>query len=110
MPLIAVEVQILKNMQQNLRSTLLRAGFQEYSPKENRDGFQIWHAEQNEGETRILWRTFTEENQEAIQRGSLERCATVLQKHYWVKLDMPSLYTQANQPTLRVLFRLSWLK
>lgn len=110
MPIIAVEVQTLKNMQQNLRAHLKRAGIPEYSWKEQRAGFEVWHAEHREGETSIIWHTFDPDGDQDAQRKGLEFCAVVLQEHYWVKLDMPGMYTDVNRPTLRVLFRLSWLK
>jgi hypothetical protein len=116
MPIIAVQVHTLdtpKRMQDNLRITLHKAGIPEYSWKQQRAGFEVWHAEQNEGETRIIWHTFTKGDaaQAVEQQVGLEQCAAILQEHYWVKLDIPKplRYVQANQPTLRVLLRLSWL-
>lgn len=110
MPIIAVEVQTLKNMQQNLRTHLKRAGIPEYSWKEQRAGFEVWHAEHREGETWIIWHTFDPDDDQDAQRKGVEFCAAVLQEHYWVKLDMPGMYTNVNRPTLRVLYGLSWLK
>ncbi|WP_030568480.1 hypothetical protein [Streptomyces aureocirculatus] len=110
MPIIAVEIQVLERMQQNLRDHLKRAGIPEYSWKEQRAGFEVWHAEHREGETWIIWHTLDDVGYQDAERKGLEFCAVVLQEHYWVKLDMPGMYTNVNRPTLRVLYRLSWLK
>jgi hypothetical protein len=108
--MIVVQVETLKNMRANLRITLKHADIPEYSWKEQRAGFEVWHAEHNEGETSIIWHTFDPDDDKNAQRTGLEGCAAVLQEHYWVKIDMPGLYTAVNRPTLRVLLGLHWLK
>ncbi|KAB7839471.1 hypothetical protein [Streptomyces mobaraensis] len=110
MPIIAVEVRVFERMRQNLRVHLKRACIPEYSWKERRAGFKVWHAEHREGETLIFWHTFDPDDYQDAQREGLESCAFVLQEHYWVKIDMPCMYTNVNRPTLRVLYGLSWLK
>ncbi|MGW1786336.1 hypothetical protein ACWCQQ_45805 [Streptomyces sp. NPDC002143] len=97
-------------MQQNLCTHLKRAGIPEYSCKEQRAGFEVWNAEHREGETWIIWHTFDPDDNQDAQRKGLEFCAVVFQEHYWVKLDMPGMYTNVSRPTLRVLYGLSWLK
>jgi hypothetical protein len=111
MPIIAVKIDAIHNMQGNLRVSLLKAGLPEYSYKDQRAGFQVWHAERHEGETLIHWQSFATDDAEAEaeQRAGLEACAAHLQEHYWIKLDMPGLYTDVRRPTLRVLYRLTWL-
>jgi hypothetical protein len=119
MPIIAVQVQTLKTpkmMQDNLRLTLHKAGLPEYSWKEQRAGFEVWHAEDNEGETKIIWHTFGagDEREEAAQiemRAGLEKCAAVLMENYWVQLYVPNRRKMRYGRThLRVILRLSWLK
>ena len=110
MPIIAVQVHTFTNMQQNTRTHLLRAGIPAYSFKERQAGFQVWHAELNEGEVQIIWHTFAPDDDTAAQREGLNACASVLQEHNWVRLDMPGMYTEVYRPTLRMLHNLSWLK
>jgi hypothetical protein len=112
-PIIAVQVHTLKNMQANLRNTLRKAGIPEYSWKEQRAGFEVWHAEENEGETKIIWHTFAKDEMTATaeMRTGLEQCAAVLLEHYWVQLYTPNqLSLRYDRMHLRVLLRLSWLK
>lgn len=116
MPIIAVQVQTLqtrKLMHDNLRITLRRAGLPEYSSKEQRSGFLVWHAEDNEGEVKLIWCAFTEDaaTAEAEERAGLEQCATVLQENYWVHLYVPNrLKMRYGRMSLRVLYGLNWLK
>jgi hypothetical protein len=115
MPLIAVQVQTLKTpkmMQDNLRTHLRRTGIPEYSWKEQRAGFEVWHAEQAEGQTHIIWHTFTEDEAaaKAEERAGLEQCAAVLLENYWVQLHVPNrLRLTYGRMHLRVLLGLSWL-
>ncbi|MGW0920620.1 hypothetical protein ACWD3J_16585 [Streptomyces sp. NPDC002755] len=97
-------------MQQNLRTHLKRAGILENSWKDQRAGFEVYHAEPREGEVWIIWHTFDPDGDQDAQRKGLAPCAVVLQEHYWVKLHMPGMYTNVNRPTLRVLYGLSWFK
>jgi hypothetical protein len=115
MPIIAVQVLTLstpKAMQDNLRLTLHKAGIPEYSGKTQRAGFQVWHAERAEGQTDILWYSFTpdEEAEQAEMRAGLEKCASALLENYWVQLYVPNkLKMRHSRMHLRVLLRLSWL-
>lgn len=116
MPLIAVQVHTLstqKRQQDNFRVTLLKAGIPEYSHKETRAGFEVWHAEDNEGETKIIWHTFTEDTEAAVaeEHAGLQQCADVLMNHYWVQIYNPSARSlRTGRMHLRVLLSLSWLK
>jgi hypothetical protein len=116
MPIIAVQVNTLKDpkrQQANFRATLLKAGIPEYSYKEKRDGFEVWHAEDNEGETKIIWHTFTEDSElsTAQERAGLKACANILMDNYWVQMYRPdSQSLRYGRMHLRVLLSLSWLK
>jgi hypothetical protein len=116
MPIIAVQVHTLKTskmMQDNYRIYLRRFGIPEYSWKEQRAGFEVWHAEDNEGETKIIWHVFTKDEEAATaeMRAGLEKCAAVLMEHYWVQLYVPNrLKLMYGRMHLRVILRLSWLK
>lgn len=113
MPLIAVQVRTLstpKMMQDNLRNVLLKAGIPEYSYKEQRAGFQVWHAQDNEGETKIIWNVFTDDPDQGEELVGLERCAVVLLENYWVQLYTPNRFKQKyGRMHLRVLYGLHWL-
>lgn len=113
MPMIVTQVTTLKTpeaMQNNLRTHLLRSGLPNYSYKEQRSGFEVWHAQNNEGETQIFWHTFDRED-EPSERDGLERCAAALQEYYWVQLYVPNrLRLMYGRMHLRVLHGLHWLK
>jgi hypothetical protein len=111
MPITVAKIETPHDMHNSLRLTLRKAGLPLYYYKEQRAGFQVWHAERNEGEALIHWQSFATDDAEAEaeQRAGLEACAAHLQEHYWIKLDMPGPYTSVNRPTLRVLYRLTWL-
>lgn len=110
MPMTVVQVDTMKNMHDNLRATLGREDVPEYAYKERRAGFEICHADRREGETSIIWHTFTEGDGQTEMRTGLERCADVLQEHYWIKLDVATgQYGSARRTTLRVILRLNWL-
>jgi hypothetical protein len=116
MPIIAVQVNTLKTpkqMQDNLRATLRKAGIPEYSYKEQRAGFEVWHAEDNEGETKIIWHTFTEDTEldNTETHAGLTACANTLMGNYWVQLYNPNARSlRTGRVHLRVLLSLNWLK
>lgn len=117
MPIIAVQVRTLgtkERQQANFRVTLIKAGIPEYSWKEQRAGFEVWHAEDNEGETKILWHTFIKDEEPAAQaemRAGLQQCADALMGNYWVQLYNPSARSlRGGRMHLRVLLGLNWLK
>lgn len=116
MPKIVVEVRVHQTprmMQNSLRLVLLREGIPEYSWKEQRAGFEVWHAEEAEGQVTVIWHTFvTEPSDEASaeMRAGLEKCAAVLLENYWVQLYVPNRLKMMNRRMhLRVLRGLNWL-
>jgi hypothetical protein len=110
MPIIAVQVIDFARLETNLRLRFTRGGIPEYSYKDHRAGFEVWHARQNEGEVTVIWHTFESEDHEKEQIAGLRRCAELTMQESWVRIDVPSMYTDVNRPTLRVLHRLAWIK
>lgn len=112
MPIIAAKIETHAQLKGTIRIHLSRAGIPRYVYKEHQEGFDIWHAEEREGEILIHWYDFLQDNDESLtaQEGGLRRCASILQDYYWIRLDMPNRnYAPVNRPTLRVLYNLSWL-
>lgn len=112
MPIIVVKVTEYSNMERDLRTYFKQAEIPEYSYKETRSGFEVWHAREREGEVKVLWRSFGPDDSLAKdQIEGLRKCAAVLMLNkFWVRIETPSNYTTVNQPTLRVVYRLEWLK
>lgn len=111
MPITVVKVTDYSNMSRDLRTYFQRAEIPEYSWKEKRAGFEIWHVRHNEGEETIIWHTFDTDDDGAAQVAGLRTCAAALiLDKFWVRIETPSMYTRVNRPTLRVVYRLSWLK
>lgn len=111
MPIIAVQVETLSTPEKFMDNALIhlrQAGIPQYSYKDQQEGFEFCPS-QNEGETNLIWHTFNPDDDADRQRAGLERIAALFNEYYWVKLDVPSLYTKTNRPLLRVLYGLHWL-
>ncbi|MEU7278728.1 hypothetical protein AB0A69_08055 [Streptomyces sp. NPDC045431] len=117
MPIIAARVHEFPDGKLGFGHTvkvhLYHAGIPQVVRKEHRSGYEIRPVNGlEEGEVQVLWISYLDIKDDDYARDQEERLREILrilEDKYWVRLDLPGLYRNVNQPTLRVLYDLSWL-
>ncbi|NUQ96173.1 MAG: hypothetical protein HOY79_06280 [Streptomyces sp.] len=117
MPIIAAKVHEFPDGDRGyghiVKLSLFRAGIPQVVRKERRSGYEIRPiVGLEEGEVRVQWISYLDIKDDAYareQEDRLREILRVLESKYWIRLDLPGPYRNVNQPTLRVIYDLSWL-